>query len=84
MKKQKPEEGMDTVRKPTDAEMAKGPVYGLRRDDWRSHDQNWHGLDYPVKFRGGYAEIYGPHFERWLGDEWAAKLRIKVTKPGKS
>ena len=69
-----------SVSKPSAEEWERGPVYTMRRADWRCHDWSWHGFNYNIKFRGGAAEIYGPHFEQWIGDAKAAKLRIKVTK----
>lgn len=74
---------MSAVRRPTAEEWEKGPVYVLRRPDWRSHDWCWHGFNYNIKFRGGAAEVYGPHYEQWIGDDRAAKLRIEVIKPEK-
>ena len=71
----------DTVPLPTAQQWEKGPVYTLHRTGWRSHDWSFHGLRYNIRFRGGAAEVYGPHFEQWIGDERAAKMRIDVTKP---
>ena len=78
---EKPEHGMSKVRRPTPAQWEEGPIYVLRRADFRHHDWYWHGFNYAVEFRGGSAEVYGPHFEQWIGDTRAAKLRIEVTKP---
>ena len=75
-----PAHGMSTVRKPTAAQMEEGPVYVLIRRDWRHHDWHFHGFNYAVQFRGGRSEIYGPHFEQWIGDTKAAKLRMQVIK----
>ena len=77
----KPEHGMDTVSRPTAEEWAAGPVYTLRRADLRCHDWNLHGFNYPIQFRGGAAEIYGPHYEQWFGDTLAASHRLRVIKP---
>ena len=70
-----------SVSKPTAAQMEAGPVYTLRRADYRCHDFAWHGFNYSINFRGGAAEIYGPHYEQWLGDAEAAKMRLTVSKP---
>ncbi len=73
----------DTVPLPTTQQWEEGPVYVLRRTDWRSHDWSFHGISYNIRFRGGAAEVYGPHFEEWIGDQRAAKMRIEVIKPSK-
>ena len=73
------------VYKPTDKELAKGPVVTLSRPGWVGHSWQPHGFYYTLRFDdNAETTMLASHFDEWIGDVNAAVNGITVTRPTKA
>jgi hypothetical protein len=70
-----------TVKAPVPKQWKKGPIYALHRPGWHGYSWSPHGFSYSIRFdANGDAEIYGPHYDVWIGDTNAANHGITTKK----